>query len=107
MTRSAFDVWIEQHYDELLAVACKVTNDQDEAEDALQAGLAAMVGSPQLARISSVLAWPQAVKFVTGAAWSGRRAMCRNKALKRESKIFLNAGGFIGRVPSRPTEDKR
>ena len=96
MTTQEFESWIGQHYTELLKVARRRTNSDDDAQDALQAGLAAMLGSPQLQHISPDLAWPQAVKFVTGAAFNDRRSDQRKKALARESKNLSRAGGFQG-----------
>ena len=97
MTRAEFDVWIEQHYTDLLKVARRRTNSDDDALDAVQTGIAAMLGSPQLERITPSLAWPQAVKFVTGAAYNDRVSAARKSALKREAKnISRTAAGFHG-----------
>jgi hypothetical protein len=84
VSRAEFDVWIEQHYTELLKVARKRTNSDDEARDALQGAITSMLASTPFMAAPIEYAWPRAVKFVTSAARNDRVGRASVKRLRGE-----------------------
>ncbi len=98
MTRAEFDVWIEQHYEELLKVACRRV-DPTVAEDLLQTAVLGMLQSEVLARVDQpgeIGAWPWAVAFVTQAIANKARGRERQKEALRTQKIIHRAGASLG-----------
>lgn len=94
MTRGEFDVWIEQHYGELLAVAKERV--KWDAEDALQSAVAGMLASSTFADTPIALAWPWAVAFIRYNARNMRVSEQRRRGFIRDAKIILPAAPIQG-----------
>lgn len=94
MTRAEFDVWIEQHYTQLLAVARRRTNTDEDAADAVHAAVAQTLASGRCGEIQHPWTWM--VNAVRGKAKDGRRSEDRRTELHREVKNVSRAGLSLG-----------
>lgn len=82
MTRQEFDVWIEQHYTDLLKVAKK--RGAASAQDVVQTAVAAMYGTEGYLRFEHPWTW--AVGQVRGALATERLSGSRRDRLQTETK---------------------
>lgn len=57
MTRKAFDLWIEQHYGELVAVARRLVNNPEDATEVVHDAVAASVGNGNLSKVRAPWTW--------------------------------------------------
>ncbi len=104
MTRPEFDTWIEQHYTELLKVARRRVNSDDDAADVLHQAVASAISTGAYEKTGGIGAWPWAVSQVRGFATAARRTNARQGELKRAKKILHRAGSSLGRTSPNPTE---
>lgn len=96
MDRAAFDLWLEEHYPQLVRVARRRVNTDDAAEDAVQTAVATLLASPTFQSSPPEFVWPRAVKAVTRAAWVLRRTATRLAAHRQAEKVLVRAGGLHG-----------
>lgn len=82
MERAEFDRWIEAHYAELVAVARRLTNTLEDAQDAVQAGVATAL--PHVPKIRAP--WTFMVNAVRGAAANCRQSNARRARLKAAAR---------------------
>ena len=100
MTREEFDVWIEQHYGELLAVAKRRTNSDDDAMDVLHSAIAGALANETYVNVQAP--WTFFVNAVRGYADAKRKSDNSNKRLRSEVKIIHRASFSHGRKPPAP-----
>ena len=98
MLREDFDRWLEEHYNELLAVARKRTNSQEDAEDVVQTALVTVL--PRVASLQAPTPWKFFVGAIAGAAAHRRDSVARQRRVKAEvravEKINSPAAFFQG-----------
>lgn len=92
MTRAEFDAWIEEHYEQLIAVARRRV--RTGYEDVAHTAIARMLASPELAVRPVSMAWPWAVGAVRSVAANARRSADRQKEALRTEKIIRHAGAL-------------
>jgi DNA-directed RNA polymerase specialized sigma24 family protein len=92
VTRSEFDVWIEQHYGELLAVAKK----KGDGEDAVQAAVLSALETRNYERCHPGAAWTWFSNAVRGKAKDQRVSETRTRRAKQELKKITGAALYQG-----------
>jgi len=107
MTKTEFDAWIEQHYEELMKVAYVKTRGYDPAE-VLQTAIVGMLNSPALGTTPLALAWPWAVGMVRGMAGTSLRSARRRAGVAWEAENIsrastVGAAGGGTRTPTPPS----
>lgn len=95
MDKQQFEQWLEQHMGELLAVAKRLTNSEQDAQDAVQAAVVQALGNGKLTQVKAPWTWM--VNAVRGTASNIRRGNERADAAKREVRRVLRAGLYQGR----------
>lgn len=84
MTRAEFDVWIEQHYSELLKVARRRTNSDDDAADVVGRVIVAALQGRWYEQ--SEKPWTRAVLGIKSYAQEQRRLNDHQGEIRREVK---------------------
>jgi DNA-directed RNA polymerase specialized sigma24 family protein len=85
VTRVEFDTWIEQHYSELLKVARKRVNTDDEALEVVQAAVATMLTNQFF--LTSEKPWTYATKAVRSYARDHREVRGNLKTARKQLRI--------------------
>jgi len=99
MERADFDRWIEEHYNELLAVARRRLYNRGDAQDVVQTAIITVL--PHVPKLRSP--WTFVVNAVRGAAAHSRDSLGRQRRLKTAVKYAEGlrdpAAFYPGRKP--------
>jgi DNA-directed RNA polymerase specialized sigma24 family protein len=90
MTKAEFDTWIGEHYGELVAVAKRRSQTDEDAAEAVQNAIAQTLASGRLAGVRSPWTWM--VNAVRGTAANIRRGNARTAAARTDFKRATRAG---------------
>lgn len=94
MTRSEFDTWIEQHYDDLLKVARRRTNNDEDAADVVHNAVAGAIEGGWYAATDKP--WTRMALALRSYASRRRETEQRHADIRRAAKVIQATRASLG-----------